>query len=181
MVRVKRLARRAWFRSAGRYEEWQVDETTSAVMAAFYELRSDDRPANLGEFDNWAFNLSRKVAGSELRLRNRERFALDVSDGIKRQNQIEGEGQEAILTVLHTTLPTQENYVYFRDVLRHFAKLPRSLQNSLIRLARAESIVGYAKDAGVDLFTAMDEQARLREVFRRLMDDDANEKKEAVQ
>jgi len=165
-------------------DDWK--DIQSAIIEAFYSLSEFDCPKTEEEFLIWAYNAGQSA------IQKKRKHALKIEsltqighDMLKRSadSGMTTEEEAGEIAMFRDSLrgrvkPEQESYVHCMDILRSFGRLPDDLQRSARILLDYGDITEFAKERQVSLFDALKEQAYLRTVLRRLMEDDADERRD---
>lgn len=147
------------------------------IIVAFYELAEEGRPKNEDEFVIWAYRLGSQYL-QQRRYGSHKEMPLPTFRYKDSDDEIEAEFQSSEVG-WHHQRPTQFLYLLAMDLLRSVARLPEDMQRTVYRLIDSGDVTEYAKDHGVNLFEAMKELKHSRDVMRRILEDDADEKKSA--
>lgn len=179
---MRRICARSYY--ARRFNDSDREDFVSTVVERYYATEEFDRPQTEELFEAFCYETIQELAGKVRRLQKSEispegyaeTHAADGNHGKALEHPM-----EAILgrygSIGTIEQPRQENYMQCMDVLRSISKTSEGQQETIRRLFDCGSVVEFAKDSGISLFDAMNEQARIREIVKRIVEDDADERK----
>lgn len=151
-------------------------------MEAFFSLAEVDRPNNEVAYEAFAYSTAKLYLGRARSLANKEMKESSIWEALHQGSSLRDSAEQLIDilhsgSVYHHTRAPQESYMMAADILRALKKTPLECQIAASSLLDYDNLVEFSKDQNISLFDAMREQKRLREIIRRVLEDNADEKK----
>jgi hypothetical protein len=190
MYIATRAANQAWKEFSHRQKHLidpeSANDAASAILEHYYSVSEYERPQTDKQFEIFALTIARQQRDQETN-HNRKHYHAKWSP---ERGGLAGTGtqvdfasgnldyivQRAGSPLKRSVAPTQEWTTYAKQILFYISRLPDEDQQTILKLARAGDIIGFAEDNNISIFDALKGQRRLRAIVRRIAEDLGDER-----